>query len=237
MTKKRGAGALEEDRRPLIRRLGVDVDEDLLDLALTHRSYAHEMGGLPTNERLEFLGDSVLSVVITLRLYQDYPDAPEAELSKMRAAVVSQKGLAIAARAINLGSFVLLGKGEVVDGGADKDSILSDTFEAIIGAVYLSHGLEACRVMLLRLLAPLLADAQRLGASLDWKTSLQERASEMGLPVPVYEVESTGPDHDRRFRATATVGTVVGHGVGTSKKIAEHAAAEQVYDLLQPDGN
>lgn len=225
-------GAAESDPRALIRRLGVELDVELLTLALTHRSYAHESGGIPTNERLEFLGDSVLGLVVTEYLYRRHPDVPEGDLAKMRSATVSQRALASIARDLGLGVHILLGRGEIVTGGAEKDSILSDTLEAIIGAVYLSHGLEESRVVVEKLAAPLLADARRLGASLDWKTSLQELATLHALPTPVYTIESSGPDHDRTFAATATVGDFAGHGVGSSKKVAEHGAAEEAYDSI-----
>lgn len=204
------AGANLDDHRSLVRRLGLDFEDEKLIHALTHRSYAHEAGGVPTNERLEFLGDSVLGLVVTEYLFLHHPDVPESDLAKMRSAVVSQRGLATVARNLELGDHVLLGRGEIVTGGAKKDSILSDTVEALIGAAYLSHGLEPTRAMVLRLTAPLLADARRLGAGLDWKTSLQELAALHTLPSPVYAVESTGPDHDRTFTATATVGDFTG---------------------------
>lgn len=161
--------------------LGVELDPDILVLALTHRSFAHEAGGIPTNERLEFLGDSVLGLVATEALYRRFPDLPEGELAKMRSAVVSQRALAEVARTLDLGSYILLGKGETRTGGADKDSILSDTVEAIIGAVYLSHGLEVARTFVHSLVDPLLKTAAGLGAGLDWKTSLQEAAAERSL--------------------------------------------------------
>lgn len=226
------AGAARTDHAELVARLGYEPDPELLTLALTHRSYAHEAGGVPTNERLEFLGDSVLGLIITEYLYRNYADVPEGELAKMRSAVVSQRGLAVVARSLEIGLYVMLGRGEIVTGGAEKDSILSDTVEAVIGAVYLTHGLEAAREMVERLTTPLLADAQRLGASLDWKTALIELAASRNLPVPAYLFESSGPDHDRTFTATATVGEFVGRGVGSSKKIAEHGAAAHAYDLI-----
>nr|NLD41837.1 ribonuclease III [Actinomycetales bacterium] len=232
MRSRPSAGAALTDTRALIRRLGVELDPALLTLALTHRSYAHESGGIPTNERLEFLGDSVLGLVVTEHLFRRHPDVPEGDLAKMRSATVSQRALASVARDLGLGDHILLGRGEVVTGGADKDSILSDTLEAIIGAIFLRLGLEGARGVVEKLAAPLLSDARRLGASLDWKTSLQELATLHSLPAPVYAVESSGPDHDRTFAATATVGEFVGTGVGSSKKVAEHGAAEQAYDIV-----
>ncbi len=213
--------------------LGADLDGELLVLALTHRSFAHEAGGIPTNERLEFLGDSVLGLVVTERLYRDNPGLSEGELAKMRAASVSQRSLAGIARGLGLGEYVLLGKGELATGGRDKDSILCDTLEAVLGAVYLSHGLEETRRVIEALIADTLARAGRLGAGLDWKTSVQELAARAGLGAPVYEVEGTGPDHDRRYTARLMFdGTCHGTGEGRSKKAAEQRAAEAAYEAL-----
>lgn len=217
----------------LLDTLGVHLDAELLVLALTHRSFAHENGGLPTNERLEFLGDSVLGLVVTEHLFRANPDVAEGELAKMRAATVSQRALASVARELGLGRFVLLGKGEQTTGGADKDSILSDTLEAVFGAVYLSHGLEVARELVMRLVGPTLESAARLGAGLDWKTSLQELTSRLGLGTPVYEVEGVGPDHDRTFTARILVeGVERGAGTGTAKKIAEQVAAQAAFEAL-----
>jgi ribonuclease-3 len=223
----------------LLERLGVHLDPELLVLALTHRSFAHEAGGIPTNERLEFLGDSVLGLVVTESLYRAHPDLPEGALAKMRAATVSQRALAVVARELDLGSFVLLGKGELSTGGRDKDSILSDTLEAVFGAVYLSHGLEPARGLVERLVGPSLAAAADLGAGLDWKTSLQELSAALGLGAPIYEVTGEGPDHSRTFTARALVaGVSRGVGVGSAKKLAEQDAAADAYRalaLLQQD--
>ncbi|MDR2722297.1 MAG: ribonuclease III [Cellulomonadaceae bacterium] len=201
-------------------------------LALTHRSFAHEHGGLPTNERLEFLGDSVLGIVVTEALYRQHPDLPEADLSKMRAATVSQRPLAAVARRLDLGRYLLLGKGERRTGGANKDSILSDTVEALIGATYLTHGLETTRMVVHRLVDDALAAAATAGAGLDWKTSLQEAAAAAGLPQPEYVVEATGPDHARHFTATVIVGDVTATGQGTAKKHAQQAAAQAAHQAL-----
>jgi ribonuclease-3 len=201
-------------------------------LALTHRSFAHEAGGIPTNERLEFLGDSVLGFVVTDSLYRTHPDLPEGELAKMRAATVSQKSLAAIARVLGLGQHILLGKGETRTRGFEKDSILSDTVEAIIGAVYLSEGQEAAAGLVHRLVDPTLARAADLGAGLDWKTSLQELAGELGVGVPDYRWEAEGPAHARVFTSFVTVGPVMGTGTGTAKKHAEQEAAEQAYRAL-----
>ncbi|MFV0635035.1 ribonuclease III [Demequina sp.] len=217
----------------LAQQLGVVVDPELLVLALTHRSFAYEAGGLPTNERLEFLGDSVLGVVVTDRLYRDHPDLPEGELAKMRAASVSQRALSQVAREISLGPCILLGKGETATGGADKDSILCDALEAVFGAVYLTHGIDVARDVILRLVGPTLAAAARSGVALDWKTSLQEACSERGLGAPVYSSEGTGPDHARTFTATVTInGVARGVGQGSAKKHAEQEAAEAAYGSI-----
>src|SRR6478735_4073019 len=217
----------------LVERLGVSVDPELLILALTHRSFAYEAGGLPTNERLEFLGDSGLGIVVTDWLYRTHPDLPEGELAKMRAASVSQRALSRVARELALGPCVLLGKGERTSGGADKDSILCDSFEAILGAIYLTHGIETSHEVVLRLVGPTLARAAVSGVALDWKTSRQEATAERGLGTPIYEVEGTGPDHQREFTARVVVGgDVLGTGTGSAKKHAEQAAAAEAYGAI-----
>ena len=214
-------------------RLGIAVDPEMLVLALTHRSFAYENGGLPTNERLEFLGDSVLGIVVTDRLYRDHPDLAEGDLAKMRASCVSQRALAIVARDLGLGSYVLLGKGEISTGGSDKDSILCDTLEALFGAIYLAHGVDVAREVVLKLVGPSLVRSATLGDALDWKTSLQEACSSLGLPAPVYDVIGVGPDHARVFTATVIVdGIARGTGTGSAKKVAEQEAAEAAHAAL-----
>jgi ribonuclease-3 len=212
------------------------LDAELLELALTHRSFAYENGGLPTNERLEFLGDSVLGVIITETLYSSHPDLSEGRLAKLRAAVVSARALAVAASAIGLGEHVRLGKGELSTGGREKASILSDTLEAVIGAVYLSGGFQAASDVVHLLFDPMLAQAATLGAGLDWKTSLQELCSENEWGVPEYVVTDEGPDHAKTFTAQVRVGdSLHGHGVGRSKKEAEQQAAETAYLALHEE--
>ncbi|WP_022881112.1 ribonuclease III [Gryllotalpicola ginsengisoli] len=207
-------------------RLGVAVDPELLTLALTHRSYAYEHGGLPHNERLEFLGDSILGQAVTVRLFRDHPDLDEGELAKRRAALVSGVALAEVARSLELGQFLLLGRGEQLSGGREKVSILADTVEAIIGATYLSAGPDEATALVLRLIGPLMADPDRFGAALDPKTALQELADRRRAPAPVYQVTGTGPDHSKRFHAKVVVeGVTTGLGEGSSKKHAEMAAA------------
>ena len=227
---RRVASPARTDVEALVYRWGPRIDPDLLDLSLTHRSFAHENGGLPTNERLEFLGDSVLGIVVTEYLYRAHPDVPEGQLAKMRAATVSEPALAAVARDLGLGEFIKLGKGEALSGGRDKDSILADTLEALIGATYLTQGLEPARAVIERLVARFLRSARTRGAGLDWKTSLQELTAAHGLGNPHYEVEGVGPDHERVFTAQAIVdGETLGEGTGTSKKLAEHEAAEAAY--------
>lgn len=213
-------------------KLGVDIDPELLSLALTHRSFAYENGGVPHNERLEFLGDSILGQAVTVHLYTTHPDLEEGALAKRRASVVSTVALAEVARSIGLGAHVRLGRGEAQTGGRDKDSILADTMEAVIGATFLSAGPEASTSLVLRLVAPLMADPERYGAAMDPKTSLQELAARLGLEPPRYFVEAEGPDHNRVFTATVTVGDTARTGVGTSKKHAEMAGALAVWHAL-----
>ncbi len=218
---------------PLEEALGVELDAALLERALTHRSYAYEHGGLPTNERLEFLGDAVLGLVITDVLYRRFPDEPEGQLAKLRASVVNMKALADVGRSLGLGTHVRLGRGEEATGGRDKSSILADTMEAVIGAVYLDSGIDCARSLLHRLFDPVIAESVSLGAGLDWKTSLQELTAGGMLGVPEYVVTESGPDHAKTFRATARVaGVAYGTGEGRSKKEAEQQAAEAAWRAL-----
>jgi ribonuclease-3 len=219
----------------LVDALGGDLPDDLALRAVTHRSFAYENGGLPTNERLEFLGDSVLGLVVTEELYSRHPELPEGQLAKLRAAVVNSRALAEVARGLDVGSFLRLGRGEEASGGRDKSSILADALEALLGAVYLARGIEHTRDLILRLFAPLLEAAAHLGAGLDWKTSLQELAASRSLGVPEYLVTEAGPDHAKTFHATAVVaGQAAGEGDGRSKKEAEQRAAEQAWTSLSP---
>jgi ribonuclease-3 len=228
----------------LTAQLGVELDTELLTLALTHRSYAYEHGGLPTNERLEFLGDSVLGVIVTERLYRSHPDLPEGQLAKLRASVVNMHALASVARELGppepdgvpnagLGAYLYLGRGEELTGGRGKASILADATEALIGAVYLAHGLEIARDVVERLFDGLLRAAPLLGAGLDWKTSLQELTASAELGVPEYRISEDGPDHLKTFTATAVVaGRELGTGMGRTKKEAEQKAAQLAWRSL-----
>ncbi|KID31076.1 ribonuclease III [Prauserella rugosa] len=227
------------DPTPLLEALGVDFDTELLTLALTHRSYAYENGGLLPNERLEFLGDAVLGLVVTDHLYRRHPDLPEGQLAKLRASVVNMHALAGVARGLGeggLGAHLLLGKGEELTGGRDKASILADGLEAVIGATYIAHGIETARELVHRLFGQLLEEAPLRGAGLDWKTSLQELTASAGLGVPEYKVEDTGPDHRKEFTATVYVGgRDLGSGSGTTKKEGEQKAAETAWRALSEE--
>ncbi|WP_052852128.1 ribonuclease III [Streptomyces avicenniae] len=215
-------------------RLGHRLEPALLVRALTHRSYAYENGGLPTNERLEFLGDSVLGLIVTDTLYRRHPDLAEGQLAKLRAAVVQARALAEVARGLGLGSFVRLGRGEEGTGGRDKASILADTLEAVIGAVYLDQGLDAADALVHRLFDPVIERSSSLGAGLDWKTSLQELSAAESLGVPEYVIEESGPDHEKNFTAAARVaGETYGTGTGRSKKEAEQQAAENAWRAIR----
>jgi len=214
--------------------VGGPVDAPLLVRALTHRSYAYEHGGLPNNERLEFLGDAVLGLVITDALYNAHPDLQEGQLAKQRAAVVNMRALADVGRAIGLGEYLFLGRGEESTGGRDKASILADTMEALIGTLFLSAGLPAAARFIHHLFDPLMTSSATLGAGLDWKTSLQEISAEESLGSPEYRVAESGPDHEKAFHAVALVrAEVLGHGEGSSKKEAEQRAAEQAWVAIK----
>jgi len=212
----------------------VPLGPELLELALTHRSYAYENGGLPHNERLEFLGDSILGQAVTVMLYTEYPDLDEGQLAKRRASLVSSVALAEVARSIGLGSHIRLGRGEELTGGSDKSSILADTVEAVIGAVYLDCGPDEATAFVLRLVRPLIENPDRFGASMDPKTSLQEISARLGRGLPSYSVDDRGPDHSKRFHAIVSLaGDEIAAGNGTSKKQAEMAAALEAWTLLQ----
>jgi ribonuclease-3 len=214
--------------------LGVSIDPELLELALTHRSYAYEHGGLAHNERLEFLGDSILGQAVTVMLYSENPTLDEGELAKRRASLVSSVALAEVARSIGVGAYIRLGRGEELTGGRDKSSILADTVEAIIGAAYLSLGGEKATALVLRLIVPLMDNPERFGAAMDPKTSLQELAARLGRGLPSYQVTDSGPDHSKRFHATVLLGRVeIATGDGSSKKQAEMAAALDAWTQLQ----
>ncbi|MFM7874470.1 MAG: ribonuclease III [Actinomycetota bacterium] len=217
----------------LTEKLGISVSPELLELALTHRSFAYESGGLPTNERLEFLGDSVLGLVVTEALYEKFPDLDESRLSPLRSGVVNMRALAIIGRDLGLGTALRIGKGEEVTGGRDKNSILADAFEALVGAIYLDHGFAKTKEVLLRLMASAIEAAASRGAGLDGKTALQEIVAANGWSAPEYRVTESGPDHDKDFIASAVVnGTSYPEGHGKSKREAEQVAARLAYEEI-----
>jgi len=225
------------DPEQLFHEIGIALDTDLAVLALTHRSFAYEHGGLPTNERLEFLGDSVLGIVVTDALYRSHPEMPEGRLAKLRASIVNMHALAGVGRRMGLGNMLRLGRGEELTGGRDKASIVADAVEAVLGAVYLEHGLEVARTVVHVLFADLMADAPRLGAGLDWKTSLQEIAAAGSLGVPEYRVTEEGPDHSKMFAAVVLLGgTPYGTGAGRTKKEAEQQAASTAFAAIETVG-
>ncbi len=221
--------------RDLLELLAVEIDSELLELAFTHRSFAYEAGLTATNERLEFLGDSVLGMVVTEELYRKYPDLDESRLSPLRSGIVNMRALADIARSLNLGQYIRLGKGEEVTNGRDKNSLLADALEALIGAMYISAGFEKTSACLLRLVGPTLNSAMAMGAGLDGKTALQELVASLGKSTLEYQVTMSGPDHDKNFEATAIVGgQVVATGIGKSKREAEQAAARAAFTILSP---
>jgi ribonuclease III len=220
-------------QKVLQERIGFSLSPSLLETALTHRSFAYENGGLPTNERLEFLGDSVLGLIVTDTLYQTHPELQEGRLAKLRAAVVNARSLADVGRKLELGLFVRLGRGEESTGGRDKPSILADTLEAVIGAVFYDLGLDAASDLIHRLFDDVIAESAHLGAGLDWKTSLQELTASVGIGVPEYQVSESGPDHEKVFTAVVRVrGVAYGRGAGRNKKEAEQQAAQTAWNEI-----
>lgn len=218
-----------------MKRLGIDIDSETLRLALTHRSYSYENGGIPTNERVEFLGDSILGFSVAEYLYKKYPDLPEGDLAKRRAAIVSTRALAIIARDLGVGEHIFLGRGEAQSNGANKASILADTMEALIGATYLVQGMDAARALVLRFVTPLLEDVRLLGAATDWKTVIQEEVAAKKLGDMRYQVSGSGPDHARTYEATLVISDEpYGSGHGPSKKEAEQEAARNSWLQLHP---
>jgi ribonuclease-3 len=217
----------------LLEQLGVDVKPELLELAFTHRSYAYETGISTTNERLEFLGDSVLGLIVTEELYLKYPDLDESRLSPLRSGIVNMRALADIARTLNLGSYIRLGKGEENTNGREKNSLLADALEALIGAIYLDCGFEKTTTVVSALIKETLESAMAKGAGLDGKTALQELTASLAKGSPEYIVTEEGPDHDKSFTAVAMVGgEAIAQGVGKSKREAEQSAARTAYELL-----
>ncbi len=233
MARPSGDAVEPNDHDSLMSVLGISIAPELLQLALTHRSFAYENGGLAHNERLEFLGDSILGQAVTVMLYTENPTLDEGDLAKRRASLVSSVALAEVARSIGLGAYLRLGRGEEQTGGRDKSSILADTVEALIGAAYLDRGADEATALVLRLIRPLLTNPERFGAAMDPKTSLQELAAQLGRGLPSYKVSDSGPDHSKRFHARVLLGTdEIATGEGSSKKQAEMAAALDAWTLL-----
>jgi ribonuclease-3 len=217
----------------LIARLGVDVNPQLLELAFTHRSFAYENNLSANNERLEFLGDAVLGLVVTEELYTRYPDLDESKLSPLRSGIVNMRALADIARELNLGQYMRIGKGEEITGGRDKNSLLADSLEALFGAIYLNHGFTDTARVILNLITPTIEVAKSQGAGLDGKTALQELAAARQISLPEYQISESGPDHDKSFVATAIVGgEAIATGSGKSKREAEQAAARTAFEIL-----
>ena len=220
-----------KEPKGLDRVLGVTFgDPVLLETALTHRSFAFENGLQIHNERLEFLGDAVLGVVVTDMAFREFPEMPEGELAKLRAAIVNMGALADVARDLGVGRFILLGKGEEMSGGRNKSSILADALEALLGAVYLDRGLDAARELIVRVFRPRMIAYVRGEGERDYKTILQELASSEMHALPDYRITERGPDHEKEFTATVHLsGQEWGSGIGRSKKEAEQQAAHEAY--------
>ena len=208
------------------------TDASILRPALVHRSYCAEMPGESSNERLEFLGDAVLGLIVTDYLYVHYPELAEGDLARIRSAVVSTEALAPVARSLGVGEALLLGNGEDASGGRKKASLLADALEAIIGALYQGVGFVSTRRFVLDLFVDQIDDAAGVEELGDAKNRLQERVARLGLLAPVYELAEQGPDHAKQFFALVRIGKVTGNGTGPTKKSAERAAAEDALGQL-----
>jgi len=212
------------------------VDPSRLSLALTHRSWCSEHPGESSNERLEFLGDAVLGLVVTSHIFRIFPDLPEGHLAKTRATVVSSASLAGVGESLGLGEGLRLGRGEDSSGGRSKPSILADAVEAVIGGIYIDGGMSPARDFVLRQLSDKIDEAARRPGADDYKTRLQEMAASEGFGPPLYEITSSGPEHDKRFHATVELGgSVAGRGRGSSKKEAEQRAAREAWHAPTPE--
>lgn len=214
--------------------LGVEIEPQLLELALTHRSFSYENGRGPNNERLEFLGDAILGFLVTAHIHDHFSDLDEGELTKLKNAVVSAPALAEAATSLDLGSYLLLGKGEIQTGGREKQNLLADCFEAILGAAFVSKGMDAASVIVGKFILPMLANPRALLDSADPKTTLLELLQSKGKAQPIYEITHDGPDHDRTFSAKLLIdGEVVASADGRSRKLAETNAAIKALAILK----
>jgi len=211
---------------------------DLLRTALTHKSYTNEraLGGAEHNERLEFLGDAVLGLIVSRVLYAQTPELAEGEMTRIRSEVVSEPSLAVLARQLGLGNKLNLGRGEEMSGGREKDSLLANAFEALLGAVFVDGGYEVACLIGDQLLDPILAEARQRKHGLDYKTRLQELMQAQHGRPPVYILKGIqGPDHQRIFEVEVQInGNIIGHGTGRSKKVAEQEAARQALLSCEP---
>jgi ribonuclease III len=233
-----GSGPPEREGHPELRledRIGHRFEDPaLVDQAMAHRSWCAEQGERTSNERLEFLGDAVLGLVVAEYAYRRHPELSDGLMSKVRASVVNTKVLAEVGRELGIAEFLRLGRGEDQSGGREKDSILADATEAVIGAVYLDGGLTEAERLVLRLLEDRIAVAVGEPGESDHKSRLQEQSVRLGRGVPRYEVEGFGPDHARRYLATVYVaGQRLGTGEGRSKKDAEQVAAQAACRVLE----
>lgn len=232
--------SLQERVQVLETRLGVPLPRKDLGLAaLTHKSYfnEHRDSAFQDNERLEFLGDAVVDLAISHRLMERFPNASEGELSKLRALIVNEEGLARIARALNLGELLLLGRGEEMTGGREKSSVLADAMEAVIGAVYLSAGMDAVMALVDRHFQEALEGVAEGRSGLDYKTKLQEDVQNRLKVSPRYRVVAeAGPDHEKTFEVEVSIGSeLYARATGRSKKEAEQAAARATLDMLRKD--
>lgn len=210
----------------LVAAIGVDVDLELLDEAMAHRSWCAENPGNSSNERLEFLGDAVLGLVAADNAFRRFPEMTEGELTGVRKGVVNTSALGEIGRELGIGPFLKLGRGEAAGGGASKTTILADAVEAVIGAIYIDRGIAEAFQFVERLLRRRIGDVSGRLDELDFKSTLQEAAALRGLPAPIYEITDEGPDHQKLFHAVVFVGDdLVGSGDGPSKRVAEQAAA------------
>ncbi|USR78839.1 ribonuclease III [Arcanobacterium pinnipediorum] len=223
----------EHDSQQLLSAWGVQIPQELLILALTHRSWAYEHG-TQHNERLEFLGDSILGAVVAEQIFHEYPEKSEGELSKIKSAAVSERALADIARSLNLGSYIRLGKGEEQTGGREKDSILSDTVESLIAATYEACGIDVVIATVRKHLHDKIIEATHMGPALDWRTAMEEKARELGITGDVtYQIDGQGPDHAKVYTARVFIADQMwGSGQATSRKAAKLAACQDAYHRL-----
>jgi ribonuclease-3 len=218
-------------------KLGVEIDAELLTLALTHSSFAYEKGG-QDNERLEFLGDSILGYLVAVSVFNDHSELAEGELTKLKNAVVSAQALATAAQRLDLGKHLRLGKGEEQTEGRKKINVLADTFEAVLGAAYLSGGIDAASIIVSKHVLPLLADPDAIREAADPKTTLGERLAKLKMGLVRYEVEGVGPEHERIYTATCFSGhEKLSNGTGPTIRRAETQAAIEALRKLNEQLN